>query len=1517
MRNSYFLYIFRTYTAVIVCLLAGNTVDAQNRPQATAQTVVTPVARPVAYKNTRTNYVRSWEPSMPANDTAFVAATSRTVAEVKENTQYMDGLGRPIQNVTRQITPSGKDYVKPFVYDDFGRAQYNYLPYAATGNNGKFKMDPFQEQASFMSNQYSSQHIFYGETKFEPSPLNRVSKALAAGDSWTGTDRGIKVNYQFNTISDAIQIWEIREGDLKPWSTGVFASGELQKNISTDENGIRTIEYKNKKSQTILKKVELSPNSAEGYANWLCTYFIYDDLDMLRYVLSPKAISLIYQNWNTNLTTAIIRELCTVYRYDGRRRMIMKQVPGADSVEMVYDIRDRLVFTRNGNLRSKSPAQWQVSLYDGLDRPVMTALYNSSLSRESLQMAMNTALNNSKTITYNVPYINDLVVASHDNRLKYEAKNSIVFNPGFESSVGNEFETELNPAGISHSINLIVSNPLPDLQDANLYPLTYTFYDDYSYPGVHTAVTNDLALTDKGSNVYEELVTNPGNMTKGMVTGMKIRVLGTNEWLTTTNFYNYKGRVIQTVADNAVGGKDVTSLLYDFNGKLLSTFLRHSAPRSILTKETIILTTTNYDVAGRVISTKKRLNGEASLDRTLHINTYDESGQLKTKRLGIIGTGQLETLTYEYNIRGWVRGINRKYVNAANNPDNNWFGMEMNYDSGFVVNQFNGNLAGVRWKSKSNDIARAYGFTYDATNRLLSADYSQQNAPNTPASAWQIDKADFSVSGLTYDPNGNITHMNQKGMDGLNVVNMDNLSYTYRPNSNKIAAVADASQLVTNLGDFKNDAIGGDDYDYDGNGNLKYDNNRNINSITYNHLNLPENITVRNKGSILYLYDALGNRLRKTVIDNSTASPRTIVTDYATGFVYQNDTLQLLAHEEGRVRVFHKTGDPPAFKYDYYMKDYLGNIRMVLTEQSDLTIYTATMETSSAAKENALFGNVDNTRSVKPIGYPSDEVVAKNEFVAKLNAAGNGKKIGPNIVLRVTVGDTVQLSTRAFYKTSVPSHDKQPIGPENIISSLLQAFNGNNSTGGGHGNGTLNRRTPFNDQFTTNDYQKIQRKDPDQQMENKPKAYLNYLLFDDQFQLVDENSGVKQVKGEPDQLQTLEKDKMVMQKSGFLYVYTSNESAQDVYFDNITLGVMSGPLLEETHYYPFGLTMAGISSNLLKGTNYPENRLKYGGKELQTKEFADGSGLELYDFNARMQDPQIGRFQQIDPKGELFVNATPYNYCFSNPVLFIDPDGMLAEYNWEDGKYYDGGEEVSWDNVQKQYRTGNYAGIQSVMLAPQYTDDKKQTIVNDYGSGALKIVVDAAINTKGNIRVMHVEDSRDAAEQMESIEGKINNLFILSHGDAANAPHRAYFAIGVENFHTEDISKSSGLAGIAKKMASTKGPLPSAAQVIVLACGAGGTHNGGTELMMALAKKLHATVFGNQSLTHASMGMFSGSTLSYSRNNWPSNHDPNGKYSNGYLNTGNWTKAYERGGNAVYETVQNVYIDAFGKIHSN
>ncbi|MGN7823340.1 DUF6443 domain-containing protein [Chitinophaga sp. 22536] len=1244
-----------------VCLLfaalglTGNITRAQ-QPGGPGLPSATPVPLPVTNTPPFINYVRTWEPSIPTTDPATVTAESNSVRNVKQVSQYFDGLGRLSQTVAKGMSNSGEDIVTPVVYDAFGREQYKYLPYTHSAGDGKFKTSPFVDQQQFYLNsgKYPGEKIFYSQTEFEASPLNRVLKTYAPGNSWA--NRPVSHQYLVNTAQDSVRIWNIGATGM-PVSPLAYDAGQLTVDITTDEDGGQIVEYKDKSNRMILRKLRGVASPGSAHMGWLCTYYIYDDLNNLRFVIPPLGVEKITGTWNT---AAIADGLCFQYTYDDRNRMITKKMPGAGVVEMVYDVRDRLVFTRDSSQRVQNI--WHVTFYDQLNRPVETALYNRSISREALQGQMNGAVNNSGTSNYVFPGAADLVTAYHEPaRTVYEATNSVTLESGFDTGDGADADMRINPSLTTGAANITVSNPLPDIfSNGTLTPLTYTFYDNYNFPGVQGTVSSDFNMpTDEGNSFVEPVTV--GNLTKGMVTGTRIRILGTDTWLTSTTYYNDKGRVSQVVADNAAGSTDVITSRYDFNGKVVSTYQRHKNGRSGLTPQTTVLTTMVYDDQGRVKAINKRLNDNPALARTIARNTYDKIGQLSAKELGINGTGEpLERQTFDYNLRGWLRSISKDYLD--NGSAGSHFGQELNYDYGFSVPAFNGNIAGIRWKGWNDQAQRAYGYTYDAISRLKGAAFSQLTS-----GSWLNDAVDFTVGNISYDANGNLLSMNQRGQVNNAAGNVDQLSYRYNANSNQLQSVYDGVRAKTGLGDFTDSQADGVDYNYDGAGNLTRDENKQIAAISYNHLNLPELITVTGKGNIRFVYDAGGNKVRKVVTDNTAGVAKVTTTDYLGGFVYENDSLRFAGHEEGRIRVAYQPGQAPDFVYDYFVKDHLGNTRLVLTEKSVTNTYAATMETPSAAKENQLFSNIDNTRSNKPVGYPADESAGKNESVAKLTATGTGKKIGPSLVLRVMAGDTIQLSSKAFYKSNGPANQSNPAVPaENMVADLINAFGGTVSADATHGAPASAAVTPFNTNFYNNDYRRLKEKDPDQQP-GKPKAYLNYVLFDDQFKMVEENSGVKQVKAEPDQLQTLSQDKMVMKKSGFLYVYTSNESPQEVFFDNLLVAHSGSPVLEETHYYPFGLTMAGISSGALPGANYPENRLKYNGKELQNKEFGDGSGLELYDYGARMQDPQIGRWWVIDPLGEKGRRWSPYVYALDNPIRFIDPDGMWPDWpTWSD-----------------------------------------------------------------------------------------------------------------------------------------------------------------------------------------------------------------------------------------------------------
>src|SRR5699024_5926436 len=259
-----------------------------------------------------------------------------------------------------------------------------------------------------------------------------------------------------------------------------------------------------------------------------------------------------------------------------------------------------------------------------------------------------------------------------------------------------------------------------------------------------------------------------------------------------------------------------------------------------------------------------------------------------------------------------------------------------------------------------------------------------------------------------------------------------------------------------------------------------------------------------------------------------------------------------------------------------------------------------------------------------PSGYPQDNITTPNTAVARLNGKDPDKRIGPSIILKVMAGDTIQAAVRAYYKKQAAPKKNASIPAEQMLAGLLQAFTAPAMQAiSAHemSAATNARKIAPGLGLTAADLQSLKQKDPNNKKLDKPKAYLNYVFFDNQLNFVEEGSGLKQVDGEAGELETLSSEKVVAKKDGYVYIFTSNESQQDVFFDNLGVTQITRPILEETHYYPFGLTMAGISQTApLK----IQGRRKFNGIAFNHEEFSDESGLELYTAYYRNLDPQIG-----------------------------------------------------------------------------------------------------------------------------------------------------------------------------------------------------------------------------------------------------------------------------------------------------
>ena len=456
-----------------------------------------------------------------------------------------------------------------------------------------------------------------------------------------------------------------------------------------------------------------------------------------------------------------------------------------------------------------------------------------------------------------------------------------------------------------------------DLVDPCVYVVNY--YDTYDF------------RTRNGFSAYnfpEGTVSATGNLT-----GSILCTHGSSGFIYSADYYDINKRIVKSLSSRVNGGMDTYATEYSFQGSPLSVLHTHTDSSGYSLTERYTYT---YDHSSRLTRVSHQYDNNPSVLLLEH--AYDELGRLQTDKLdnGIYATD------YAYNIRNWLTGI-----------EGGKFSQSLHYTDGLGVPCYNGNISSMTWKSGAGATPRGYKFSYDRLGRLTDAEYGEG-----PSLSVNTNRFNEQVTG--YDKMGNILGLKRYGQTsatGYDVI--DDLSLSYAGNRLKKVTDRSTTPAFNNGFEFKDGIDLPTEYEYDENGNLTKDLNKNITAIQYNCLNLPSRVMFANGDSISYLYDAAGRKLRTVHVLEGDS----VTTDYCGNVVYENGVPQILLTEVGYVSLTDG-------KYHYYLKDHQGNNRVVVAEHGN----------AEEVNDYYAFGGLMSTssrQSVQPYKYNGKELDSK------------------------------------------------------------------------------------------------------------------------------------------------------------------------------------------------------------------------------------------------------------------------------------------------------------------------------------------------------------------------------------------------------------------------------------------------------------------------------------------------------------------------------------------------------------
>ncbi|SFC82679.1 RHS repeat-associated core domain-containing protein [Parapedobacter composti] len=689
----------------------------------------------------------------------------RDISEENQTVQYFDGLGRPIQTVELKASPGYKDIVQHIEYDGYGRETVSYLPYAEqTSDNGSYKVAAKTNQLDYYAPSGSwDSHVRktnspFSTTVFENSPLQRVLEQGAPGTVWqpssvrtAATGRTLVTDYETNA-ADEVRWWYLVAGGAS--GQYFYKPGMLYKTITKDENWLSaksgTVEeFKDFHDRIILRRVWESETKA------LNTYYVYDDLGDLHYVIPPSVSAAAFSENDADFVDYIYG-----YKYDSRRRVIEKKVPGKGWEHIVYNKNDQMVLQQDAVQRANS--QWSYTKYDAFGRVVETGLFTSGSTRSSLQAALD---NEAAAALWETRTGGDYSNVSYPR----SSKSIRMVNYYDDYTFNGASTAGLQPSGITRSqrVKSLLTGTRVYRTDGTGPLVTVHYYDDRGRV-IQTASENQLGGTDYVTHTYSftgELLSSKRDH--------KSSAAGPLTTVVTSNSYDHVGRLVETrkkvnshpeivqsrLSYNEIGqlkqkdlhvsgGSSVQEIAYTYNERGWLTGINN--PGSVTDRRRFGL---RLDYANR----PRTYNGNIG---TAVWNTKVSTGQVQTPE---------QTYTYDYDALSRLRKASYSATGRVNH-----FNEELAYDNMGNIDTLRRTNGGTGWYNH---------FTYSyAGNRLESV-------------------ADAGSAGMgssyTYDANGNAVSNSRLGITGIeyNYLNLpskytkgvQSLHYTYDATGRKLA----------------------------------------------------------------------------------------------------------------------------------------------------------------------------------------------------------------------------------------------------------------------------------------------------------------------------------------------------------------------------------------------------------------------------------------------------------------------------------------------------------------------------------------------------------------------------------------------------------------------------------------------------------------------------------------------------------------------------------------------------------